>query len=261
MKLGMASIDLFNFKTMENGNFGDDSESNVYGVHADLDIDPCGVTQVFLFHEQNTPAKTLNRSTLGLYRHGMVGHSLTYEVDFAIQTGTEGADSIDVSAMMVGVRFNYSLMDVFASPTITVGYDLLSGDDNLPESANENSAFNTLFATNHKFYGYMDYFLGFPSKGPGLNDIVIGLKASPMPKHIIKIDFHMFSTVEDVMLSDGITKETDLGTEIDITAVRKYNSNVKFVAGYSLFTPGKIFEDTRGKDSSSWIYWMAVVNF
>jgi len=159
-----------------------------------------------------------------------------------------------------------------ASPTITVGYDMLSGDDGSDDS--ENTAFNTLFATNHKFYGYMDYFLNIPvhNKGLGLTDIVVGLKASPMPKHMIKVDFHIFNTAEDYTLADGTTTATDLGNEIDITMARKYNNNVKFVVGYSMFTPGDVTKDAgfdklagvganKGQDSASWIYWMAVVNF
>jgi len=268
MKLGIASIDLFNYKTVEGNMNGDDGDSNVYGVHADLDIDPCGTTQMFLTHEQKRPTADLNRSTFGLYRHGMVGHNMTYEVDFGYQMGTAGVDSagtdIDVAAMMIGVRFNYSLMDMPASPSVTVGFDMLSGDDGT--DATENTSFNTLFATNHKFYGYMDYFIDIPvdAYDRGLNDLVIGIKASPMEDHWIALDYHMFMTAEDYLLSDGsggTTKETELGSEIDITLKHKYNSNVKFMAGYSIFTPGKIFEQTMGKDSSSWIYWMAVVNF
>ena len=267
MKLGMASIDLFNFKTFEGGALGDSSDSNVYGVHADLDIDPCGTTQVFLFHEQDTPTQTLKRSTLGLYRHGMVGNAMTYEVDAAYQLGTAGVDTagtdIDVAAMMVGVRFNYSLMDMFASPMITVGYDLVSGDDG--SDPLENTAFNTLFATNHKFYGYMDYFLNIPAHtgNLGLTDIVVGLKASPMPDHMVKVDFHIFNTAEDYTLTDSSgSTATDLGTEIDITLARKYNSNVKFVLGASFFTPGDVMKEMKGnEDSASWFYWMAVIKF
>lgn len=280
LNLGMASIDLFNFKTMEGGSTADRGDSNVYGAYADLDIDPCGTTQVFAIHEQDRPTDNLNdnlnRSTLGLYQMGMIGHSLTYEVDFGYQMGMDGVDSlgvdIDVAAMMVGVRFNYSMMDMFASPTITIGYDLVSGDD--VSDDNENTAFNTLFATNHKFYGYMDYFTNIPLQtgGLGLTDIIVGLKASPMENHWVKLDFHIFNTTEEYKLNDGSgSTATELGSEIDITLARKYNSNVKFVLGASFFMPGDVIKDaefdfgdpdySKDQDSATWFYWMAVVNF
>ncbi len=268
LNLGMASVDLFNFKTMEGNASADSSDSNVYGVHADLDIG-AGTTQAFLIHEQNKPAvespMAKNLSTVGLYRKGMVGDALKYELDFGYQMGTAGVDAngadVDVAAMMLGVRFKYSMSDMPMSPKLIVGYDMLSGDDGKDET--ENTSFNTLFATNHKFYGYMDYFLNIPvhAYDRGLNDIVVGLKASPMDDHWVAVDFHMFSTAQDYTMANGTDMETDLGSEIDITLKRKYNSNVKFMLGYSMFTPGKIFEETMGKDSADWLYWMAIINF
>jgi len=57
------------------------------------------------------------------------------------------------------------------SPVLSAGVDYLSGDDG--EDETKYKVFNTLYATNHKFYGFMDYFLNLPvhTYGKGLMDM------------------------------------------------------------------------------------------
>jgi len=56
------------------------------------------------------------------------------------------------------------------------------------------------------------------------------------------------------------TTSTSFGSEIDLTVKHAYSKKVTFVGGFSMFTPGDIFKETKGEDSSSWAYLMAVVN-
>jgi hypothetical protein len=46
---------------------------------------------------------------------------------------------------------------------------------------------------------------------------------------------------------------------LDVTAVLDYNKHVNFVSGFSFFTPGDIFKQTRGENTAMWFYLMAVV--
>ncbi len=69
---------------------------------------------------------------------------------------------------MFALNIKYKF-DSPVKPTIGVGIDYLSGDDGTDDDYN---VFNTLYATNHKYYGFMDYFINLPNDtyGKGLMD-------------------------------------------------------------------------------------------
>ena len=94
--------------------------------------------------------------------------------------------------------------------TIAAQLDYLSGDDD-PTDATTN-AFNTLYATNHKFYGYMDYFLFIPQQldQAGLVDGIIRAAFQLNPTTVFRADLHRFHTAEERL------GETALGTEFDL---------------------------------------------
>ena len=54
---------------------------------------------------------------------------------------------------MFALNFKYSFKSP-VKPAIGVGIDYLSGDDG--QDADKYKVFNTLYATNHKYYGFMD---------------------------------------------------------------------------------------------------------
>jgi hypothetical protein len=121
--------------------------------------------------------------------------------------------------------------------------------------------FNTLYATNHKYYGFMDYFLNIPANtlGLGLMDVHVKAEILPFNKFKAALAFHMFNANADFTLLDGSTS-TSFGSEVDLTLIYTYNRAVTFQGGFSLFSPGDIFKQTRGEDMSTWGYLMAVVN-
>ena len=55
--------------------------------------------------------------------------------------------------------------------------------------------------------------------------------------------------------------DDSFGNELDLTLVKKYSDNVKFVGGYSLFIPGKLKSDVVDPINASFIYLMTIVNF
>jgi len=64
---------------------------------------------------------------------------------------------------------------------------------------------------------------------------------------------------EYVLLSGS--KSNSFGTELDFVTSYSYNKNVTFEGGASFFNAGDIFKEKRGKDTATWFYLMAVVNF
>ena len=193
------------------------------------------------------------RGTVGFYGKWKPG-KLDVEAEFAVQGG-EFDESTDIAATMLtgSVAYNFGGAK---KARLALGLDLLSGDD--PETE-DYEAFHTLFATNHKFYGYMDYFINIPrdTRNLGLSDLMLKGSISPWQKTTFKADLHVFGLAEE----DPVLEASDLGAEIDLTFVYKYAERVSYTAGVSVFGPGDVFEAWRGEDGSAWAYSQIVVNY
>jgi hypothetical protein len=127
--------------------------------------------------------------------------------------------------------------------------DIVSGDDT---TTTEDESFYTLFATNHKFYGHMDYFLNLPvhTKGLGLKDFHVKIAGIKVGGFTINGAYHLF----------GADKSSDsFGNELDLTFVKPITENVKCIAGYSMFMPGKL--KAENGVNGSFAYLMTIVNF
>jgi hypothetical protein len=218
--------------------------------------------QLFFLYDNPADGSTRqNRQTAGVYAGGHLG-MFDYEVDAALQMGDylpDGSAARDIAANMVGLRAGYRLP--FAGARIGVGYDRLSGTD--PESENY-GAFHTLYATNHKYYGFMDYFLNIPAAtgGLGLQDILVQLSVQPMDGFSLGADLHLFSTVIDPATLSSAPPEaaTAIGTEIDVTAKWTVAEVVGMTAGVSFFSGDENRVALTGSDdSATWLYLMTTV--
>ena len=76
-----------------------------------------------------------------------------------------------MSAPLGALKQGYTVDGASRSPGVSVGVEYLSGDDDPTDGTYK--VFDTLYATNHKFYGFMDYFLNIPvhTFGLGLRDV------------------------------------------------------------------------------------------
>jgi len=201
--------------------------------------------------------------TIGARQKGKLS-GLDYRVEFyhqfgdaaplanAAAMGINGAeqlpnDDVDRDAQMFGVRVGKTFKNTPGKPTLTLWYDQLSGVDDDDASGGDWGAFDVMYDTGHKFYGFMDVFLnrtGANTGFYGLQDIAVKTKVSPRPGWTVKADLHHFRTQTDlggddadtVIAADGSlggAMDNDLGTELDLTLVHKYDPNTKFVFGFS----------------------------
>jgi hypothetical protein len=173
--------------------------------------------------------------------------------------------SIDRDAYMFGVRIGKKFNNVMMKPSVTFWYDQLSGTDQKDVNGNEWGGFNTLFDTGHKFYGHMDLFAdagsgGGGTQGLGLVDMAIKGSIQPMAGWTVKASFHWFEVEADNLtdkvqnLNTGSVDE-DLGTELDLALVHKYNANTVISAGYSIFTADQLFNEQRQTtEDADWAY-------
>jgi hypothetical protein len=203
---------------------------------------------------------------------------------------------IDRDANMFGIRIGKTFKNAGMSPTFTLWYDNLSGTDDTDVAGNDYGTFNTLQDTGHKFYGLIDNYtsdIGNGTQRYGLQDIAIKAKLNVSAKNVLKVDFHQFLTQTDLEDGDSDTIRTnattsgafqsgsngsgvlsnDLGQEVDVTLVHKYDSNTKMVFGYShYFTTlthsylnGSGAADAAGRvaenDDQDWVYVMVDTKF
>ena len=287
----------------EANNAMDDANQNFHVFRANTQGVMGGdLTGYFVIVDDNTAGAGLDDAntwyTIGARQKGKAG-GLDYRVEYYHQFGdgavratgsgfsgaytaaTNSAD-IDRSASMVGVRVGKTFKNAKFSPTFTLWFDSLSGTDDSDVSGGEWGTFDTHMDTGHKFYGFMDLYLGqsgVKTKFLGLQDFALKTKFKLSDKNTLKMDFHHFQT--QTQLNDGDsdvirtnlslvgssstgTMEGDLGQEIDLTLVHKYDSNTKIVAGYSHYFSTIALASLRNSqmnDDADWMYLMVDTKF
>jgi len=125
-------------------------------------------------------------------------------------------------AHMVGVQGTVK-PELGGNPSLTLWFDRLSS------ATTDAPAFNTLFATNHKYYGTADlavFELGGPSDGSGLHDLALKIGVNPTESWRVQLDGHHFTTSDSEMRA--------LGQELDITGKRGLAEGLALAVGASV---------------------------
>ena len=198
------------------------------------------VAELTLLYDVN--ATTDKSATANLRLHGKAG-LFVYEAAGAYQGGPDR--SAFFGSGMAGVAPGRW--------TIAAQLDYLSGDDD--PTAGKTKAFNTLYATNHKFYGFMDYFLSIPQQldEAGLVDAILRAAFQATPTTVIRLDLHRFSTAEERI------GETALGTELDLIGGWRMHKYARLDGGGGIFAPEPLITRllpafTGGDDTTWWAY-------
>jgi hypothetical protein len=197
-------------------------------------------------HVEATLANT-NQGTLGARLAGERS-GVVYRGELYIQTGDRAG--VDVSAFMLGARVGTRFSD--GKGQVIAWYDYLSGDDDPADG--KTKVFSTLFATNHKFYGFADLFLDIPAHTAGLGLQDIALKGSYALRDDLTLaaDLHSFHLTKQGLLS---TKH--LGEELDLTTSYRYSPNLSFTGGLSyVFAADAFSEIGRLGENMTWVYLM-----
>lgn len=254
-------IDVFSYHVDENNQPGDTLDVDFSGIHSAFMLGESVNIQPYVYWQHRVPAERLNRFTIGALLQADVNNFNT-DVEIAYQTGemTDNFNNqIDINAYMLAANVKYNF-DSRYKPYLGAGIAVLSGDDNVIDD--ETNAFNTMYATNHKFYGFMDFFN--PNNAgtidPGLMDIHVKGGIQPFSKFSMALAFHIFNSMEDYIVPTGET-ETSYGSEVDLILGYNYNENLDFTAGASVFNAGEIYEATRGTGNANWFYFMTKVSF
>lgn len=173
------------------------------------------------------------RRTVGGHATQPVGR-FTLDATAALQFGTAvGSDDRmrDIGAWLISGAVARQF-DGDLTPRLALQVDLLSGDNDPLDD--RDGAFNTLYATNHKFYGFMDLILDPASQlaRRGLVDIAVRGTLHPGAWQL-GVDVHRFGLMEERQGTSGRT----LGTEVDATLGRVLAKGLGLSTGASVFRP------------------------
>ncbi|MDP2335948.1 MAG: hypothetical protein Q8N05_05780 [Bacteroidota bacterium] len=136
-----------------------------------------------------------------------------------------------------------------------LGLDLLSGNSDKTQPTKSRN-FSTLYATNHKFYGYMDYFLNIPSdtKQRGLVDAYLRMGVNLKKNLVTIMDVHSFSLAHEN--NSGVNKiKKGLGNELDFLLEYKPSPIINVQMGYSMMFASKNMELIKGGDNNNYNGW------
>ena len=137
---------------------------------------------------------------------------ISYQLEYAQQDADNAVMSYAADYLLA------ELSSSFSGIGMKVGYELLGSDDG-------NYGFSTPLATLHKFNGWADTFLNTPAQG--LVDVSV-TATGKLAGGAWSVIYHDFSADEES------TEVDDLGSEIDLSYVRKfeggYSAGIKYAA-------------------------------
>lgn len=188
------------------------------------------------------------------------GSFITYKAKELLASGTvyfqRGDDNsrTDISAYMIAGKVSYQLKET----KLSVGMDYLSGgkeDDSNPARG----SFNTLYATNHKFYGSMDYFLNIPNdtNGGGLQDIYVNAEHKSSAQMTWNLTYHYFSLAQKI--SDPANSlellNKGLASEIDAFVTYTISKDTRVILGYSTLFDSESLERLQQRSGQGLQQW------
>jgi hypothetical protein len=190
------------------------------------------------------------------YKKNKLNISGTYYYQMG-QNPQKSSSAIATNSWMAAAKADYHFNKTFG---IGIGSDYLSGKDMNSTSSSINY-FNTLYATNHKFYGAMDYlYVSSPHHNVGLRDSYLNATINTSQKLGWQIAYHHFESAARVIDYSGSEVSSSLGNEVDLSFGYTVMKDVKLTGGYSqIFTDPamkyvkNILPDQSMKSLQNWV--------
>jgi len=214
---------------------------------------PLGISALFLSDGfQIQPENTNFRYTYGTYLN-FDRESFRASGSVYFQSGDDLSRN-DISAHMVALNAHYGT----APFQISGGYEYLSGGS--AEDANPaRHTFSTLYATNHKFYGHMDYFLSIPAdtRSGGLQDLHIGTDYQMNNDLSLQLTYHYLALANEIVDPQDPTTTTNqyLGSEFDLGVRYQASEPITFQAGLSTLFSGSALDAVQFRNGENPQYW------
>lgn len=142
------------------------------------------------------------------------------------------------------------------STTLRLGAELASGND-MPMNGALSTSFDPLYGVNHRFMGFMDYFIRFPNDVSNAGLIAPYLMAEFKVTNTLTlgVDGHIFLNERDYIHQNEVIDKY-LGFENDFTITWKANSFTVLRFGYSYMLPTESMRIIKkGETIDRWQDW------
>ena len=216
---------------------------------------------VFNDNDGAPAAGRLTVYTIGNRLTGMVGTSLDFNLEGALQFGKSGGNDIFAYAGHGSGGFTF---DTPIKPRVGLEYNIASGDSN--PTGGTVKTFNNLIPTNHDKYGYMD-FVGWRN----IHNPRFSFSLKPAKDLTTALDYHAFFLMNSEdglyrasgarMRAGAVGASRFVGQEIDWLLKYKWNQWANFLLGYSFFKAGDFLADTGMAKDAHFLYAKTQVNF
>ncbi len=198
-----------------------------------------------------------------------------YEGEFAGQFGDayDAAQDRRLSqrAFAVHAAGGYTWTKTMFTPRASLEYNFSTGDSDAGDGVHE--TFDNLFPTNHKFYGYMDFF-----SWQNMHEVRFNASLKPLKGLTLTADYRLFwlaDTSDYFYTVSGQARRTGgygiqpgndsfVGSELDLLAIYRVSTFGNLQAGYGHFFRGGYVTDSlsaTGSKDANWVYVQAVLNF
>lgn len=184
---------------------------------------------------RNNDRADYNMQTFGVHYRGR-SQDLSYGAEAYLQTGKNNIGATKEAyllAAMVGYKFLPTL-------SATMGIDYLSGN-NSPDTSGKDKVFTPFSGTNHKFYGFMDYYYVSYTPQVGLFNPYISATLKTSEKGNLYAAGHYFRSAGKI---DG--KSRNLGVEADLVYTHKLQPFASLQVGYSVHKVSGSYNTLRG---------------
>lgn len=221
--------------------------------------------------------------TLGARFKSLPGEfgNFDYTVEGAYQFGNWkqalGSERLDHEAFAVVANVGYTFAECFGKPRLALEYAFGSGDSDPNDDRHE--TFDNLFPTNHKFYGYMDFF-----SWQNIHDVRGAFTLKPLPRLSLALEGHLFwlaDTRDNLYNAGGVGRggggpnpngfgrngdySSFVGSEINVVAGYAITRFAAIEAGYGHFFTGDYVDQTwrnaGGSADADWFYVQTVLRF
>jgi hypothetical protein len=213
---------------------GRDGDIDLGGVYSAIQLrGEHEIAPLYLIHIQQTPNDV--RHTLGFSSNGG-GQGFCYIAEAYYQFGK--IDEATINAYLLALRMGYAFKS-HAEPAVLLWAEALSGD------GTPQGTFDTLYGTNHDYYGEMDLFLNVARDTQNLGLIDLGGRAETriIGNLRARVDGHYFRSFH----ADA-TGSAELGVELDFELSYQANDYVSVDGLYGLFLPGDVMRTVKGYD-------------
>ncbi len=176
------------------------------------------------------------------------------------------------SAYAVHGAGGYTFENAWGTPRVGLEYNQASGDTDPTDGKHE--TFVNLYPTNHKFYGFMDFFSWQNLRNPGLTASI-----NPMKNLRLTVNYQAFwlATTDDFFYQANLQPRTTggygikpnegsfVGQETDVIVSYTFPRAAVLEGGYGHFFVGNYMDsslaNTGGATDANWFYLQLTVNF